>query len=170
MKSTKERFHFTPFYKADTVIAYMFKHPEYYRSKDIIEHLGDYFAGRVNLRIFKASKFIKGVYETDKSAVIEKFNELGYRDAYIEKDTFYIDGNYAYIDIYVNEGPRYYFRNIDFVGNTKYSTELLQKILNINKGDVYNQKRLMEKEKDTPMVPALFLILHLIEIQHLIID
>ena len=144
MKSTKERFHFTPFYKADTVIAYMFKHPEYYRSKDIIEHLGDYFAGRVNLRIFKASKFIKGVYETDKNSLIDKFNELGYRDAYIEKDTFYIDGNYAYIDIHVNEGPRYYFRNIDFVGNTKYSTELLHKILNINKGDVYNQKRLME--------------------------
>ena len=76
--------------------------------------------------------------------LIDKYNELGFRDAYIVKDTFYMKGNLAYIDITVDEGPRYYFRNIDFVGNTKYPTELLRQILNIEKGDVYNQKRLME--------------------------
>lgn len=144
MKETKERFHFTPFWKADTVIAYMFKHPDYYRSKDIIEHLGDYFAGRVNFHIFKGSKFIKSSYESDKSKLIEKYNELGFRDAYIVKDSFYVKGNLAYIDITVDEGPRYYFRNIDFVGNTKYSSEVLHQVLNIEKGDVYNQKRMME--------------------------
>lgn len=144
MKETKERFHFTPFWKADTVIAYMFKHPDYYRSKDILEHLGDYFAGRVNFHIFKGSKFIKSSYESDKGKLIEKYNELGFRDAYIVKDSFYVKGNLAYIDIIVDEGPRYYFRNIDFVGNTKYSSDVLHQVLNIEKGDVYNQKRMME--------------------------
>ncbi len=144
MKETKERFHFTPFYKADTVIAYMFRHPEYYKSKDIIEHLGDYFAGRVNFRIFKPSKFIKSSYNSDKDKLIEKYNELGFRDAYIVKDSFYVRDNQAFIDITVNEGPQYHFRNIEFVGNTKYPTELLRQILSIEKGDVYNQKRLME--------------------------
>lgn len=144
MKETKERFHFTPFWKADTVIAYMLKHPDYYRSKDIIEHLGDYFAGRVNFHIFKGSKFIKSSYESDKGKLIEKYNELGFRDAYIVKDSFYVKGNLAYIDITVDEGPRYYFRNIDFVGNTKYSSDVLHQVLNIEKGDVYNQKRMME--------------------------
>lgn len=144
MKETKERFHFTPFWKADTVIAYMFKHPDYYRSKDILEHLGDYFAGRVNFHIFKGSKFIKSSYESDKGKLIEKYNELGFRDAYIVKDSFYVKGNLAYIDITVDEGPRYYFRHIDFVGNTKYSSDVLHQVLNIEKGDVYNQKRMME--------------------------
>ncbi len=160
MKSTKERFHFTPFYKADTVIRYMLKHPDYYRSKDIIEHLADYFAGRVNFHIFKASKFIKGVYEEDKTHLIEKFNELGYRDAQIIKDTFYVKKNLAYIDITVDEGPRYYFRNIDFVGNTKYSSEVLRRILSIERGDVYNQTLLMENismNKDGNDISSLYM-------------
>lgn len=150
MKDTKERFHFTPFYKADTVLRYMFKHPDYYKSKDIIEHLGDYFAGRVNFHIFKASKFIKGIYETDKNHLIEKYNELGYRDAYIVRDSVYIKNNYVYIDIEVNEGPRYYFRDISFVGNTKYSSDILRQVLNIEKGDVYNQKLLLQNISMSP--------------------
>lgn len=160
MKETKERFHFTPFYKADTAIAYMFKHPDYYRSKDIIEHLGDYFGSRVNLRLFKPSKFIKASYESDKNNLINKYNELGFRDAYIVKDSFYIKNSQAFIDITVNEGPRYYFRDITFVGNTKYPTELLKQILHIEKGDVYNQKRLMENismNKDGNDISSLYM-------------
>lgn len=144
MKETKQRFHFMPFYKADTVARYMIKHQDYYKSKDIIEHCSDYFADRVNFRLFKGSKFIKSSYESDKNKLIEKYNELGFRDAYIVRDSFYVRGNDAFIDIVVDEGQRYYFRNIDFVGNTKYSTDLLRQVLNIEKGDVYNQKRLME--------------------------
>lgn len=160
MKETKERFHFMPFYKADTVIAYMFRHPDYYKSKDIIEHLGDYFAGRVNLRIFKPSKFIKSSYQSDKDNLIAKYNELGFRDATIVQDTFYIVDNEAYINITVDEGPRYFFRNIDFVGNTKYPTDLLRQILNIEKGDVYNQRLLMENismNKDGNDISSLYM-------------
>jgi outer membrane protein insertion porin family len=143
-KETKEKSRFMPFYKADTVIAYMFRHPDYYRSKDIFEHLSDYFADRVKFRIFKTSKFIEDSYTTDKGNLISKYNELGYRDAYIVKDSLYIKGNNMYIDIEVNEGKKFYFRDIAFVGNTKYPSGLLRQLLNIGKGDVYNQTRLMQ--------------------------
>ena len=142
MKETKERFRFMPFYKADTAIAYLFKHPGYYQSKDIKDHLDNYFADRVKLRIFKPSKFIKANYDKDKVNLISRYNELGYRDAVITHDTFYVKNNKMYIDIDVNEGKQYYFRNINFVGNTIYPTSLLRQLLGINKGDVYNQTQL----------------------------
>lgn len=144
MKGTKEKFLFAPFHKADTAIAYMFKNPDYYRSKDISEHLSDYFADRIKFRLFKSSKFNKSEYETDKVNLIKKYNELGYRDAHITKDTFWVENGNIYIDIHLNEGHKYYFRNIEFVGNTKYPSGLLKALLNIEKGDVYNQSRLME--------------------------
>jgi len=139
MKETKEKFLFMPFYKLDTAIAYCLKHPGYYESKDIKEHMDDYFSDRVKLRIFKKSKFIRESYEDDKVNLIDKYNELGYRDAVIQEDTFYLDGHDMRIKMKVNEGPQYYFRNITFVGNTIYPTSLLSRLLGISKGDVYNQ-------------------------------
>ena len=151
MKETKEKFLFMPFYKADTAIAYCLKHKGYYESKDIKEHLDEYFADRVKLRIFKKSKFIRDNYEKDKVKLIEKYNELGYRDATILNDTFYVKNNDIFIDIDVNEGPKYYFRDIKFVGNTVYPTSILNQLLGIKKGDVYNQtllnKNLTMKEE-----------------------
>lgn len=143
MKETKERSRFMPFYKADTVIAYMFKNPDYYKSKDISEHAGDYFGDRVKLRIFKGSKYVESAYEGDKNSLIAKYNELGFRDAYIVSDSIVIDKNNMFINIKVNEGAKYYFRNITFAGNTKYNSELLSQLLRIEKGDVYNHSRLM---------------------------
>lgn len=142
MKETKERSRFMPFYKADTVIAYMFRNPDYYRSKDILDHLSDYFSERVKFRIFKPSKFLETTYEDDKRALIAKYNELGYRDAYIVRDSVYVSNNNMQIDIEVSEGDRYYFRNITFVGNTKYKSEDLHRLLNIEKGDIYNMTQL----------------------------
>lgn len=142
MKETKEKSRFMPLYKADTAIAYTLKHKGYYQSKDIVEHFDDYFSPRVKLRIFKKSKFTKEGYAKDKVNLINKFNELGYRDAIIERDTYYIKDHDVYIDIKVNEGPQYYFRNINFVGNTVYPTTMLQQLLGISKGDVYNQTQL----------------------------
>ncbi|MCQ2284324.1 MAG: BamA/TamA family outer membrane protein [Bacteroidales bacterium] len=142
MKETKEKFRFMPLYKADTAIAYCLKHKGYYESKDMKDHMDEYFADRVKLRIFKKSKFIKESYEKDKVNLINKYNELGYRDAVITRDTFYLDNNDIHIDIDVDEGNRYYFRNITFVGNTVYPTSLLNQLLGIKKGDVYNQTQL----------------------------
>ncbi len=96
--------------------------------------------------IFKSSKLRKAEYDADKRALIAKYNELGYRDARILKDTIY---DYApglvNVEAWVEEGKKYYFRNINFVGNTKYSTEILRSVLRIEKGDVYDSKLLNER-------------------------
>ena len=145
MKGTKEKTRFEPLSKADTMFMYLVKHLDYYKSKDLLEHLEDYFSDRVKIRLAKSSKFIKESYETDKVSLINKLNEYGFRDAQILSDTVVFKDNYAYIFIDVDEGHKYYFRNIDFVGNTKYSTQVLKEILNIEKGAVYNQALLEER-------------------------
>jgi outer membrane protein insertion porin family len=144
MKGTKEKFLFMPFSKLDTAVSYLARHRDYYKSKDLLDHVSDYFSERVKLRIFKASKFNRQSYEDDKVNLIEKYNELGFRDAYIKRDTFYRAGNNIRIDIEVNEGKKYYFRNVEFVGNTKYPSDLLKQLLNIHKGDIYNLAQLNE--------------------------
>ena len=105
----------------------------------------------VNLNIFKASKFRRKEYEDDKKKLIEFYNTKGYRDARILYDTVYKqDKKNLIIDIKIDEGKRYYFRNIYFNGNTKYPDTLLAKIINIKRGEVYNQKILDEKLFSNP--------------------
>ncbi len=100
---------------------------------------------RVQLRIFNPSKYLDDEYQMDKEALIAYYNTRGYRDAKIVSDTLYaIDDRHINIDIKVDEGKKYYFRNIEWEGNTKYSNEQLAKILNIQKGEVYDQSRLDE--------------------------
>ncbi|NVO01800.1 MAG: outer membrane protein assembly factor BamA [Bacteroidetes bacterium] len=92
-------------------------------------------------RVWKASKFIEDDYKKDKIALIEKYNELGYRDAKIVKDTvFKIGKKRINVDLTIDEGKKYFFRNITWIGNTKYPTEELSAILRVKKGDIYNQK------------------------------
>jgi len=138
MKETKQRFFFKPLEEADTAIADFFRHHEKYKRKDLRELAAMYFQDRVNPS-FKSSKFSESKYETDKRSLIRKMNELGYRDAYIVRDSvYYGDNRDLIIDLYLNEGRQYFFRNITWVGNTKYSSDVLGKVLNIRKGDVYN--------------------------------
>lgn len=94
--------------------------------------------------IFTISKFKPKLFEEDKEKIIAKYNEKGYRDARIVRDTVYMnpDKKTLTIEMTIYEGPRYYFRNIEFVGNTKYSDQELRTVLGIKKGDVYNQKQL----------------------------
>jgi outer membrane protein insertion porin family len=92
---------------------------------------------------FNSSKFLEETYARDKEKVIEKYKARGYRDARIVKDTVYrVSDDGLNIEIVIDEGPKYYFRNITFVGNSKYSSKDLHKILNIRKGDVFNQELL----------------------------
>ncbi|NPA43478.1 MAG: outer membrane protein assembly factor BamA [Chlorobi bacterium] len=102
---------------------------------------------RVNpLRFWKNSKFIRDNYEEDKKLVEEFYRSKGFRNAYIISDSVYwVSPDRLAIDIKLQEGRKYYFRNIDFVGNTVYSDEMLAKILGIKKGDVYNGKLLNER-------------------------
>jgi outer membrane protein insertion porin family len=100
----------------------------------------------VNLNIFNASKFKRDDYEDDKNHIIEFYNNKGYRDARIVKDTFYLeDPTNMVINIKVDEGKKYYFRNIYYNGNSKYPDSILNRIVNIKRGEIYSQKLLDER-------------------------
>ena len=91
------------------------------------------------MNLFKSKKFDEKEYPNDKKKLISKFNENGYRDARLIRDSiFYIKSNRLGINFYFEEGRRYYFRNITWTGNSVYSTDQLNEILQIKKGDVYD--------------------------------
>jgi outer membrane protein insertion porin family len=96
---------------------------------------------------FSSKKFNEKEYPNDKKSLISAFNEAGYRDAHLVKDSiYYVEPGRLGIDLKVDEGNKYYFRNITWTGNSVYSTDVLNSILQIHKGDVYDmvtmQKRL----------------------------
>ncbi len=109
---------------------------------------------RINpIRIFKASKFIKKKYDEDLVKIADAYKEKGYRDARIVTDSVWLDKkkNKLAINIKVEEGKKYYFGDIKFLGNSVYSDQLLNNYLGIKKGDVYNgvllEKRIADKSK-----------------------
>lgn len=91
-------------------------------------------------------KFITEKYEEDKDLIIEKYNELGYRDAQILSDSVVAHDDRT-VDIYLNmeEGNRYYLRHVTWVGNTVYPADKLNEALQMKRGDVYNQKKMSER-------------------------
>jgi outer membrane protein insertion porin family len=101
-------------------------------------------AGKLST-FLKSKKFTDERYQNDKKNLIEKYNELGYRDAIILEDSVWnVDDKHVNVYLRVDEGQRYYIRNITWVGNTIYPTDYLNMLLGMKKGDVYNQK-LMKK-------------------------
>ena len=102
-------------------------------------------AGKLS-SLFKAKKFTPERWAADKKKLIEKYNELGFRDATILEDTVWnADEKHVNIHIKVDEGKKYYLRNITWVGNTVYSTDYLNALLGMKKGDVYDQKLLNKR-------------------------
>lgn len=90
-------------------------------------------------RFWKRSKYVEDLYEEDKIKVIDKYKSKGFRDARIVSDTLLkIDPETIALEIQVEEGDKHYIGNIEFLGNTVYTDELLQRVLGIQKGDVYN--------------------------------
>ena len=102
-------------------------------------------AGKLK-NFFKAKKFTPERYEEAKTALIEKYNELGYRDATILEDSVWtVDDKHVSVYVKLEEGERYYLRNITWVGNTVVTTDYLNRALGMQKGDVYNQKLLKKR-------------------------
>ncbi len=104
------------------------------------------------LRFWKRSKFVADTYKEDKGKIIDKYKAAGYRDARIVSDSIIkLDQKDIAIKLKVDEGEKYYFGNISFLGNSAYSDRQLHSILKINKGDVYNgvllDKRIMDPSK-----------------------
>ena len=107
-------------------------------------------AGKLS-NLLKSKKFTPERWAEDKKNLITKYNEYGFRDATILKDSVWnVDPKHVDIYVKVDEGKKYYIRNIKWVGNTVYSTDYLSRLLDMKKGDVYNQtylnKRLSQDE------------------------
>jgi outer membrane protein insertion porin family len=99
---------------------------------------------------FTKSKYIEETYQEDKQKIVEKYLSLGYRDAAIIKDSIWRDSKGVRIKIQVFEGQQYYFRNITYVGNSKYSSDTLNRILRIKKGDIFDQSILDSRLNGSP--------------------
>jgi outer membrane protein insertion porin family len=102
-------------------------------------------------RIFKASKFIRSKFEEDKEKLIAFYNAQGYRDAHVIQDTVYtFDDRSVNVGIKINEGIKYYFRDITWTGNYVYTDQVLTNVLGIKKGDVYNLENLQKRLQYDP--------------------
>ncbi len=98
------------------------------------------------INLFRTKKYVEDNYEEDKKLILEKYHELGYRDAEILWDTVYShDDKSVNIEIKIDEGDKYYIRSIKWVGNTQYNSLQLDRELNMKPGDVYNQKKLQDR-------------------------
>lgn len=131
-------------------------HPEYSRKQKIkntlytlgnlnLTSIKDFFAERFRIS-FKGTKFNEDKYEEDKVSLINYYNTVGYRDAKIVYDTVVVKPTGVVdVKIKVEEGNKYYFGNITFKGNTKYTSDVLSTQLGIKKGDVYNAELLQKR-------------------------
>ncbi len=144
MKNTKERLRFSLFSDILYRVFHLNLKSFFTEKKDMSNGVfTDYLARHVNLNIFKPSKFIAADFKEDKASLISYLNSKGYRDAIILSDSVYATGpSTVSIDINVDEGRKYYFRNITWTGNYVYSDEQLARILGIKKGDVYDKEEL----------------------------
>jgi len=147
MKETREKSTVYPFYEFDKMI---FQTTQASMPWQDSLHAGkimwDYATENIHLNIFKNAKFILKNYQDDLELIIEKYKSKGYRDAKIVSDTIIKNNEKTVsIRIKIEEGPQYYFRNIKWVGNTKFPTALLENILAINKGEIYNPEILDQR-------------------------
>ena len=102
-------------------------------------------AGKLS-SFLKSKKFTDERYKTAKQNLIDKYNELGYRDmAIVEDSVWNVDENHVNIYMKIDEGQKYYIRNITWVGNTVISSDDLNRMLGMKTGDVYNQKQLNKR-------------------------
>lgn len=112
------------------------------------------------INLFRTKKFVAAEFENDKKLVIDKYNEIGYRDAQIVADSVVRSKeDSTRVDVYltIDEGKKYFFRDITWVGNTVYPYEYLNAILGIKRGDTYNLKELNKRlNEDDDAVAKLY--------------
>jgi outer membrane protein insertion porin family len=102
-------------------------------------------------KVLGTGKFLNDKYEEDKTNLVAKMREKGYRDAEILSDTVYKSGEETIaIDLKLNEGSKYYFGNVTFSGNAKYPSSFLQQVLKIEKGEVFSEEKLEKTLRSSP--------------------
>lgn len=140
MKETKRRGKFDPLRPLGAVVVNSVWDIVTLKPIDAEDEWAWYITENIRPRIFKSSRFNEDDFKSDKELIIKKYNEKGYRDAKIVRDSIFVmDDKNIGIMLDISEGDKYYFGNITWVGNTKYDTATLNKVLGIRKGDVYNQ-------------------------------
>jgi outer membrane protein insertion porin family len=110
-------------------------------------------------KFFSQKKFVESDYHDDLNRILEKYNEKGYRDARIISDSV-ANYNDKTVDVYItlDEGKRYYIKDIQWVGNTVYPTDMLNAYLGMKSGDVYNQKMLNKRiTEDEDAISSLYM-------------
>ena len=157
MKGTKEKSRITLF-PSDDYNVYDSSKTNYLTFNKYMQENGFLFPSKtkelldpyVRFKFLSSSKFNEKKYNEDKNKILDYYNSLGFRDASIVADTTYNDNGDLDVAIKLTEGPRYYFGNVTWKGNTKYSDSLLSAILGIKKGDIYNAETLNKKLGVTP--------------------
>lgn len=152
MKNTKERLRFSLFQD----LAYRVTHLNWksfiFDSKEMNKKTtGDYLSRHVNVNVFKSSKFIKSDFKEDKKGLVAYLNSKGFRDAVITKDSiFKTDTSAIAIYLKVEEGHKYYYRDITWSGNYVYDDLRLSRVLGIKSGDIYNKEELDKRLQMNP--------------------
>lgn len=143
MKETKSRGYFNPLDSLGPLLVNLVTDAVTLRFGQFRDDIISYAKENYSIRIFKGSKYIESNYKDDLDLIVAKYNKKGFRDAHIVSDSVYkIDDRNLGINITINEGNKYYFRKIDWIGNTIYPSGFLSAILGIKKGDVYNRELL----------------------------
>ena len=145
-KETKEKSRIRPLEDLEVYLGSFLKAVWQQKSDTLLPMTIAHFSEKVKPRIFKKSKFISSQYKSDKALLVQRYKEAGYRDVKIVTDTITSMGDEnLQIDIYLEEGNQYFFREIRWLGNEKYSSEALSEILGIQRGDIYNTAMLDQR-------------------------
>ena len=103
-----------------------------------------------NLNFFRASKYVSEKYDEDKDKLYTFYNDNGFKDFTILSDSLYkISENRIGLLIKVDEGKQYFLRKVNWVGNSVYKKEDLEKKFNVEKGSVYNQSLISDRLNGT---------------------
>ena len=150
LKKTHEKLRFTLFRDAFRLVTHTTPKKLYNfftKSHEVSkEELKADLSRRVNVNFFKPSKFKKSDYKEDKKNLIKYYNSQGYRDARILSDSiFSVNDREIDIKLNIEEGHKYYFRNIYWTGNFVYPDNVLEKVLGVKKGDEYNMDLIQKK-------------------------
>ncbi|MBX2845750.1 MAG: BamA/TamA family outer membrane protein [Saprospiraceae bacterium] len=153
LKGTKEKTQFRPILPSDppslakTRVGKVIQKLPYIT----IDDLQAFADNRLSFQLFNGSKYIDEAFDDDKRELIRLYNADGFRDAEVTFDTLYqADARNAIVKIRIDEGEKYYFRNITFKGNTKYSDDYLDQIMGIEKGDIYDESLLEARTTRDP--------------------
>jgi len=115
------------------------------------QQVKQYINDHVKLNFFKSSKFVQSKYEEDKESLLKHYNSRGYRDASVKSDSvFRYDEDNVDVTLALEEGKKYYFREIDWVGNYVYEDATLSAVLGIKRGDPYDMEKANERLNFNP--------------------